>query len=589
MLLRLAVCSSLLMAACGTDGVATTADGGASPTPVPTGTTSTPAGPLRIVVPDVPSVDEERLLEVSVRTEGGAATSRLFAEDLPPGASWDEPAGKLSFRPDFTQGGHAWTVRFTADDGATRASATVAIRANDTIVPPAPVVTKTETLDGYARLTVTQTTDAFLDSPGYAGRTFTAVVLAPLATAKPLPVRVGLHGFGGVPETAGWSGEFRIYPSDPNDTYWWGYASSLPGAAPSSATGDVPDYTARRVVHLLAWVLATYPAADADRVYLDGVSMGGAGAMTIGLLHARHFCHVRAGYGQAIPKNHRPSRLAQLRGLWGTPELGLSDGQGMSMWDRSDLTRVLRDVPEARDQFLTLHHAKDDPTIHFGAVVTPSTLTGATFYGALQAQHVGHLAIWDEGAHVVPDPLLGDGWWSTGWDPVFDTTSLLRRGRAFVAFSAASLDRNPGTGKGNGLQPWNAESGYAGKLATVGDTGWDGDIAGGINRGLRWDGTRIVDTLEAFEVPVRVLDGAGGAPPRSGYPTTGDKLAAPLPVTVSITPRRTQSFRCRSGERVSWRLGTQTGAATADATGAVTIAGVSLGASWETLQLTRAK
>jgi S-formylglutathione hydrolase FrmB len=65
-------------------------------------------------------------------------------------------------------------------------------------------------------------------------------------------------------------------------------------------------------------VKATYPAADPERTYLDGVSMGGAGAMTLGLLHARHFCHVRASFGQAIPRNHRPARLAQLAGLWGT-------------------------------------------------------------------------------------------------------------------------------------------------------------------------------------------------------------------------------------------------------------------------------
>jgi hypothetical protein len=281
--------------------------------------------------------------------------------------------------------------------------------------------------------------------------------------------------------------------------------------------------------------------------------------------------------------------LQQLRGFWGAPEQGLSDGEGMSMWDRTDLTRVLRDVPEARDQFLTLHHAKDDPTIHFGAVVIPSALTGTTLYGALQAQHVGHLAIWDEGAHVVPDPLLGDGWWSTGWDPVFDTTSYLRRSRAFVAFSAASLDRNPGTGKGNGLQPWNAESGYAGKQGTIGDTGWDGDIAGGINRFLRWDATRIVDTLDRFEVPVRVLDGPGGAPPRANYPTTGDRPDAALPVHVSLTPRRTQSFRCRPGEPVGWRMGEQKGTVKADATGAVTVQDVRLGSTWETLELTRAR
>jgi hypothetical protein len=103
------------------------------------------------------------------------------------------------------------------------------------------------------------------------------------------------------------------------------------------------------VLRLLEWVLSTYPSADPERVYLEGISMGGAGAMTLGLLHARHFCHVQAFYGQAIPRNHRPSRLAQLSGLWGAPAAGLDDGEGLAAWDRMDLTRVIAELPEARD------------------------------------------------------------------------------------------------------------------------------------------------------------------------------------------------------------------------------------------------
>jgi len=544
--------------------------------------------PLEIVREGAERVGEDESLQWKVRAIGGRAGARLFAEGLPPGATWDEIRGELAFVPDFLQGGHTWSVKMTADDGTSRVSRTFDLTVTDSIVPPPPVVSRTETFDGYLRLTVTQTTDRYLDSPGYAGRTFSAVVIVPTQTTNRLPVRVGLHGFGGAPEMAGWSGEYRIFPSDPNDTYWWGYASTLPGPAVPTQ-GDVPAYTSRRVMHLLGWLLAKYPTADAERVYLDGVSMGGAGGMTLGLLHARHFCHVRAGYGQAIPKNHRPSRVAQLRTLWGAPESTLSDGAGMPVWDRMDLTRVLRDVPEARDQFLSLHHAKDDPTIHFGAVVLPSTLTGMTFYRALQSNHVGHHAVWDEGAHVVPDPVLGNDWWTAGWDPVFDATSLLLRNRAFVAFSGTSIDKNPGTGNGNGKRAFSAESGYAGALATPGDTGWDGDIAGAINRFLRWDGSRVVDTLDRFEIPLRVLDGAGAAPPRAGYPTTGDKLEGTLPVTTQVTPRRTQAFRCRPKETVEWRSGEQSGTSEADETGAVTVPGVRLGTAWTTLAISRKK
>lgn len=594
---NLALLAALLLGACSdsaASSVTETPDGSAPRDPVPVtgdagpGVDASTPPPLDIVREGPDRIGEDRALLWKVRVTGGRGGARLFAAGLPPGAHWDEARGELDFVPDFLQGGRTWSVEMTAVEGAARVTERFDLTVTDDIAPPAPVITRTETFEGYLRLTVTQTTDGYLDSPGYAGRSFTAVVIAPTQTAARLPVRVGLHGFGGAPQTDGWSGEFRIFPSDPNDTYWWGYGSSLPGPTVPT-TGDVPAYTQRRVMNLLGWVLSRYPTADAERVYLDGVSMGGAGGMTLGLLHARHFCHVRAGYGQAIPKNHRPSRIAQLRTLWGAPETGLSDGAGMPVWDRMDLTRVLRDVPEARDQFLSLHHAKDDPTIHFGAVVMPSALTGKTFYGALQSAHVGHHAVWDEGAHVLPDPVLGNDWWTAGWDPVFDTTSLLLRNRAFPAFSGTSVDRNPGTGKGNGKRAFNAESGFAGTLATPEDTGWDGDIAGGINRFLRWDGTKIVDTWERFEIPLRVLDAAGGAPPRAGYPTTGDKLEGVLPVTTRVTPRRTQAFRCRPGETVDYRVGSKSGSAVADETGAVTIPDVELGTSWTTLEITRRK
>ncbi len=546
-----------------------------------------PAAELRLVLPGAQRVDEDQALAVDLRTEGGAGTPRVFIEGLPPGAIWDEAGGRLSFTPDFTQGGATWHVTVTADDGRARVRGGFDIEAVDTIRPPAPVIATTTIQAGYTVVRLTQVTDAFLDSPGHAGRSFTAVVTVPTAASATnrLPVRVGFHGFSSQPSTDGSAAEFRVYPSDPANTYWWGYSALQPGTAGNPTTGTVPDYTIRRALHLLAWVLATYPGADPDRIYTEGDSMGAAGAMVVGLLHARHFCHVRGAFGQAIAKHHRPSRAAQLATFWGAPALDLDDGRGMGVWSRQDLARALRDEPEARDQFLTIKHGKDDPTVHFGAVILPSPLTQTSFYGALQGLRVGHHAIWDEGGHFESDPVLGGAWWTT-WDPVFDATSSLVRGRAFPAFSAASTDRNPGTGAGNGQQPWSSESGYAGLVSVPGDTGWDGQVAGGLNRSLRWDATKLVDTIDRFELPLRVIDGPGGAPPAAGYPTTGDKLDGTPPVAVDVTPRRVQAFRCRPGEQIRWQLGAQQGTATADATGAITVR-VSLDTAWATLVLTR--
>lgn len=556
---------------------------------IPDADPDAPPGELRLVLPGAQQVDEERALAVLVGTEGGAGTPRVFVEGLPPGASWDEAAGRLSFTPDFTQGGATWQVAVTADDGRARVTGTFDLTANDTIRPPAPAIESTTIQAGHTRLRLVQVTDAFLDSPGHAGRSFTAVVTVPTAASMTnrLPVRIGLHGFSSQPSTDGSSTEFRIYPHDPSNTYWWGYSALQPGAAGNPTSGAVPDYTIRRVLHLLEWVLASYPGADPDRVYLDGDSMGGAGAMVVGVLHARHFCHVRAAFGQAIAKHHRPSRVAQLATFWGAPALDLDDGRGLGVWSRQDLARALRDDPVARDQFLSIKHGKDDPSIQFGAVILPSPITGASFYGALQGLHVGHHAIWDEGGHFELDPVLGNNWWTAGWDPVTDPTSSLARRRAFPAFSRASIDRDPGTGAGNGQQTWSTESGYAGVVSVAGDTGWDGERAGGLNRFLRWDGAKIVDTIDRLELPLRVIDGAGGPPPAAGYPTTGDRLDGTLPVTVDVTPRRVQAFRCRPGERIRWQIGAQQGVATADATGAVTVPGVSLDTAWATLVLTR--
>lgn len=542
---------------------------------------------LLIQPPGSLDVDEEQPLAASITaTDPDGDPVRLLLTGLPPGARWDEAAGKLAFTPDFIQGGHAFPVTVTADDGKERATASFTITVHDTIAPPAPTVVKTEPLGGVTRLTLSQTTDGWLDSPGYAGRSLDAVVCVPDAASPRVPVRVVFHGFGGAPWTECWSGEIRVNAHDPMNTYWWGYADSLPGGAPG-ASAKVPDYTLRRVLHLLGWVLETYPAADPERVYADGGSMGGAGAAMFGLFHARHVAWTTATIFQAIPRNHRPSRLAQLTGLWGSPAQNLDAGHGMGVWDWLDLTRLLADDLGAREQALFLKHGKDDGTIHFGAMVMPSALTGKTFYQALAAARPGYLAVWDEGGHGPADPVLGGGWWQVGWNPVFDATALTRRSLAFPAFTGSSVDGDPGTGHGNGKVTWDAETGYAGQLAVAGDTGWDGEIAGALNRGLRWDATKIVDTLEAFEVPLQVLDGQGNAPPKPGYPTTGDKLDGTLPVLVDVTPRRTQAFRCRPGESVRWAFGGASGTVQAGADGAVTVPQLPLTTAWTTLRLTR--
>lgn len=590
----LALPLGVFLAACG----AATADDGGVPRVGSADSTEDAAGATRdpqadggappgvsLDAPPPVTVDEEEEAVVTVASKG---IERFDVSGLPPGADFDSRTGKVTFRPDFTQSG-SYAIDVTGSTGVAPASFSrtvkVLIDVRDSIAPRDPVVVSKTDGPGFSRLVVRQTTDTFLDSPGRAGRTFDAIVVVPTSatTARPAPVVVGLHGFGGGPNgNASSTSTFRIEPHDPENTYWWGYGESLPGPQPTA--GQVPGYTLRRVLHLVAWLLREYPAADPDRVFSTGGSMGGAGALQLGLLHARHFAGVEASIAPTVPRNHRPSRVAQLTTLWGAPAANLG-----GTWDHLDLTRVLRDLPEARAQFLFTKHGKDDPTIHFGAVVQKSALTGKSFYGAIEGGAIGHLTVWDEGAHGPADPVLGDGWWDSGWSRITDATSYLTRRAAFPAFSRSSANENPGDGSGNGKVPFDVERGYSAKLEVAGDSGWSGAIAGAFNRFLRWDTTKIVDTVESLELPLRVVASSGAPAPKAGYPTKGDRRDGTAPITVDVTPRRTQHFRVAGGEKIQYRFGDASGLVVAGEDGSVTVPSLPVTTTTTTLRLERAR
>jgi S-formylglutathione hydrolase FrmB len=558
------------------DGVATPAERDASVGRAPDGTTSP-----WMKEPAAITIDEEEEAVVEVRSNGIA---RFDVDGLPPGAVFDPARGKISFRPDFTQSG-TYRVLVTGHGRSTSFMKTVpvVITVRDSIAPPDPVVVRSTVGRGFTRLVVHQRSDDFLDSPGYAGRLTRAVVVVPhAATAlSPLPVVVSLHGLGGGPrQHASSTDSFRIEPYDPWSTYWWGYGESLPAARPQE--GRVPPYTARRVLHLLSWVLRTYKAADADRVFVSGTSMGGSGALTIGLLHARHFAGIEATLAQAIPRNHRPSRIAQLTQFWGAPSRNV-DGT----WDRIDVTRLLRDLPEARDQFVFTKHGKDDGTIHFGAAVMASPLTRKSLYAALEEGKIGHFSVWDEGGHGPYDPVLGRKWWDAGWNRITDKESYLTRRLPFPAFTRSSANEAPGNGSGNGKTRFDPERGYAARASVAGDCGWSGSLAGALNRFLRWDTSRVVDSPDRLELPLRVVTSPGEPPPKRGYPTKGDLYTGPLPIRVDVTPRRVHAFLLTPGERVRYRFGALTGTETAASDGSVTIPSLPVAGTTTVLELER--
>jgi hypothetical protein len=258
----------------------------------------------------------------------------------------------------------------------------------------------------------------------------------------------------------------------------------------------------------------------------------------------------------------------------------------MGVWDRQDITRLIEELSGASLPMFMTKHSKDDTTIHFGAAVMPSPLTQRSFYQALQAERVSHYAVWDEGGHGIADPVLGFNWWDSGFDPVLDALTFVKRDQLHVAFSGSSIDDDPGDGSANGNQPWNDDGGYAGSVFVAGDTGWSGDLAGALNRYLRWDATTLMDERDRLEVDLWVRSGMGSPPPAPGYPPLGDLLTASLPVSVNVTLRRVQRFVCLPGETVRYTFGAQSGTVDADADGSITLP-LSLGSSPTRLVLER--
>lgn len=544
---------------------------------VPDGGAPDADGP-RLAAPADVVLDEETDLVLEMPASG---IGRFDVTGLPPGARFDQRTGTLSFRPDFTQSGR-YELQVTGHASApVRFEKTVqfALDVRDSIAPPEPTIVSNTARTGYHELLVRQITDSFLDSPTRSGRTFDARIAVPDALTAPgsAPVQLWFHGFGGGPAVNA-NSYFMIAPHDPENTYWYGYGEA--GTAPTS--GRVLPYTARRAMHLLAWVMKTYPATDANRVFTGGDSMGGAGAMTVGMLYARHFAGILSTISQTVPRLHHVDRLAQLSSHWGTPEANV-DG----VWDRLDLTRVLRESPEARDQFVSSKHGKDDRQILFRAVVTKSPLTGASFYDTLESEHIGHLSLWDEGGHGTPDPVLGPGWYDAGWSRMFDPNSRLRRDLPFPAFTHSSANDDPGDDQGNGKVGWTELGGFAGNESVGGDTGWSGTLAGALNRFLRWDSTGIEVTRDRLRMPLYVVTSPGEAAPNPAYPSKRDLYTGPLPITVDVTPRRTHAFAPLPGEQVRWHFGTASGTVLAREDGSVTIQALPLMPEPNVLELER--
>jgi pimeloyl-ACP methyl ester carboxylesterase len=368
------------------------------------------------------------------------------------------------------------------------------------------------------------------------GKPYDYLVAIPPKLAKPAPVGIHLHCWGGSLNGGyGWwykaeEGHILIASNQIPYDWWTGYHERLWNGPPNKETwqkGVVRPYSQTRMLSFLDWV-ATKWEVDLRRTHVAGNSMGGSGAPMLAIRFPEKIAWAVSWVGV-----HRPAQSPQFTGsyeqVYGRREWEVKFEDGSSVWDYFDDTWYLRRHPEKEVGLIAFSNGKND-----GAIGWPQAVE---FYRALQETRRPHVFVWGQGGHgqraVLPVSLSDR---SMPMD--------LRTDQSLPAFSHCSLDDDPGSGDPQ-----------------------QGDPEGQVNLYLFWETADVVDRADRWEMTVGLIEKA----PRDQC-------------TVDITPRRLQRLKPKPGQELRWTSTSlsqnqqiQAGRVTADRSGLITLEGVRVG------------
>ena len=329
------------------------------------------------------------------------------------------------------------------------------------------------------------------------------VTLPKTNTAQLRPLIVYLHSAGGHAESGADTGrgqgflstagpEFMLLepncasPDGPGG--WWGRnLAEKNGATNSSSETPVEQ----RVLATIEWVVQKHNA-DRNRIYLCGISMGGCGALGIGMQHGDIFAainvHVPAGAGFAMLRMQFPDPIPPpassdekekyLRMVSGA---GLPDAPPILDFSSSDDTY-------SRDQHRLIQAAHDGRH----ALV-------------LGWGHYGH-----EGFQAVTDPLK----YPESWRATLEYPWLsIRKNEAYPVFTDATTD-----------QRWKTAP----------------ETCGQVNGFTRWK--NIKDTPGEFGIQLRLVDSS----------ELSAQAFIPTQVVANVALRRLQQFKVVDRSVYSW-------------------------------------
>ncbi len=327
----------------------------------------------------------------------------------------------------------------------------------------------------------------------------------------PAVLQLALHAWGGHLDcTTYW---YDIHPSTiriatvnaPVQDWWYGYRENYGITQKPEKNEVVQNYTEKRILHFIDWVKTRWNI-DESLVFAEGQSMGGAGAMHLGMKHGDRFAYLNSWVGIGSWRYSDYFRKGESK-KWGEKE-ELRNFNGVKFDDWMDLSWWLRNNVSKETPFLSFANGKNDGGIGWEqAVRTLEALIETRRPFVFAWGMAGH----GQRARFMMDP------------------EMMRTDRSMPAFSNCSLDNDPGTAtRLQEPKPFTAPHGQKYQ-----DT-FDGDSEGQINAFLRWE--VLMDTPERYEIQLTL---SSDAPENR--------------CTVDMTPRRLQKFLIQANQTICWQ------------------------------------
>lgn len=314
------------------------------------------------------------------------------------------------------------------------------------------------------------------------------------------------------------SGSVPDYSANQGLSYGWYFGHPCEGTDP--AVGGVCNYLEHAILRAVDHAMDIYNI-DEDRVYAVGHSMGGTGALSLGIRYPEVFASIYASEpvtdfastGDAGGTNW----VGDVADSWGTPaqallfhpvgatKAHLQGFDGMSVWTFQNKTTFVCDNPGRDTALITMAHGSVDN-------VVDTDTQGYPFYEATNRCHTGVQAIVNDFDHMWQG-YRGQGMNShkEKYDGRFNAHNFTFKKESFPALSNAS---------------GSSDTSVGGTKSFAQDIEWSTDH----NAENNFAGA-IVDQANRYEVALKSYNGTQ---------------------TVDVTPRRTEHFNPANGTVVRW-------------------------------------